>query len=197
MNPKWNGEIISSLRQELYELKGLENVPAMIIKIIDDELWKEFYDEVVEEVVHHKSFESFVTTDPPRGLGLTLKKLRKFIEDDVKALDKYDRAIQRKDGEHEGNQYTKRVGTHDNIMIPNQQGTSETYALRRLRAHRPDLHGQVLEGEKSAHAAMVEAGFRKRTFQAHMQPEAIARGILRHFEQDDIDAIIQILEDAK
>ena len=196
MNPKWNGEIISSLRQELYELKGLENVPAMIIKIIDDELWKEFYDEVVEEVVHHKSFESFVTTKPPRGLGLTLKKLRKFIEDDVKALDKYDRAIKRGPGGNNGNQYTG--GNVDNINLATKpDGTSEAYALRRLRAHRPDLHGQVLEGEKSAHAAMVEAGFRKRTFQAHMQPEAIARGILRHFEQDDIDAIIQILEDEK
>jgi hypothetical protein len=38
---------------------------------------------------------------------------------------------------------------------------SEARAHRRLRKDRPDLHEQVLNGEKTAHAAMVEAGFRK------------------------------------
>lgn len=40
-------------------------------------------------------------------------------------------------------------------------GTSADAALRRLRKDRPDLHARVLDGELSAHAAMIEAGFRK------------------------------------
>jgi hypothetical protein len=40
-------------------------------------------------------------------------------------------------------------------------GTSKAYALRRLRKDRPDIHARVLAGEISAHAGMVEAGFRK------------------------------------
>jgi hypothetical protein len=32
----------------------------------------------------------------------------------------------------------------------------------RLRRDRPDLHTRVLAGEISAHAGMIEAGFRKR-----------------------------------
>ena len=40
-------------------------------------------------------------------------------------------------------------------------GTSESYAHRRLRADRPDIHQRVLDGELTAHAGMVEAGFRK------------------------------------
>jgi hypothetical protein len=42
-------------------------------------------------------------------------------------------------------------------------GTGRTYALRRLRKDRPDLHEQVVNGDKTPHAAMIEAGFRKKT----------------------------------
>jgi hypothetical protein len=41
-------------------------------------------------------------------------------------------------------------------------GTSTEAALRRLAKDRPDLHTRVLAGEITAHAAMVEAGFRKK-----------------------------------
>jgi hypothetical protein len=40
-------------------------------------------------------------------------------------------------------------------------GNSESYAHRKLRKDRPDLHARVLAGELAAHAGMVEAGFRK------------------------------------
>jgi hypothetical protein len=40
-------------------------------------------------------------------------------------------------------------------------GNSAAAALRRLERYRPDLLDRVLAGEMSAHAAMVEAGFRK------------------------------------
>jgi hypothetical protein len=37
-----------------------------------------------------------------------------------------------------------------------------SYALARLRRDRPDIHARVLAGELTAHAGMVEAGFRKK-----------------------------------
>jgi hypothetical protein len=40
-------------------------------------------------------------------------------------------------------------------------GTSRAAPLRRLERHRPDRLDRVLAGELSAHAGMVEAGFRK------------------------------------
>jgi hypothetical protein len=42
-------------------------------------------------------------------------------------------------------------------------GNSAAAALRRLERQRPDLLDRVLAGELSAHAAMIEAGFRKRS----------------------------------
>jgi len=41
-------------------------------------------------------------------------------------------------------------------------GTSAAYAIRRLRKDRPDIHQRVLDGELTAHAGMIEAGFRKK-----------------------------------
>ena len=41
-------------------------------------------------------------------------------------------------------------------------GTSTEAFLRRLDKDRPDIHARVLAGELSAHAGMIEAGFRKK-----------------------------------
>src|SRR5208282_3228545 len=41
-------------------------------------------------------------------------------------------------------------------------GNSAANAIRRLRKDRPDIHTRVLAGELSAHAGMIEAGFRKK-----------------------------------
>jgi hypothetical protein len=41
-------------------------------------------------------------------------------------------------------------------------GTPRAAALRRLRKDRPDVDARVLAGELSAHAGMIEAGFRKK-----------------------------------
>jgi hypothetical protein len=41
-------------------------------------------------------------------------------------------------------------------------GNTAALAIRRLRKDRPDIHARVLAGELSAHAGMVEAGFRKK-----------------------------------
>ena len=57
---------------------------------------------------------------------------------------------------------------NDNIIVclpapapKPQQGTSLSYAVRRLSRERPDLLEKVKAGELTVHAAMVQAGFRK------------------------------------
>jgi hypothetical protein len=46
-------------------------------------------------------------------------------------------------------------------ISPRPWGNSAA-ALRRLERYRPDILDRVLAGEMSAHAGMIEAGFRKR-----------------------------------
>jgi len=48
----------------------------------------------------------------------------------------------------------------ENDITLKQRGTSDEYAIAKLRQDRPDIHERVLAGEISANAGMVEAGFR-------------------------------------
>jgi len=53
-----------------------------------------------------------------------------------------------------------RAGT-GSIALPSKRGHSRAYALYRLSRERPDLLKKVKAGKLSAHAAAIEAGFRK------------------------------------
>ncbi len=72
------------------------------------------------------------------------------------ALDALDRATV---GRHGSNQYTKRKPTeqYDNVTLPKPDtGNSNTYALRKLRKARPDLHERVLGGKISPHDPTIK-----------------------------------------
>jgi hypothetical protein len=53
-------------------------------------------------------------------------------------------------------------GSGDVHISKRPAGNSTAAFLRRLRKDRPDIHIRVLAGEISAHAGMIEAGFRKK-----------------------------------
>jgi len=50
---------------------------------------------------------------------------------------------------------------HDNV-ISSEQGNSRAYTLTRLKREAPELFKRVVDGELSANAAAIEAGFRKK-----------------------------------
>ena len=64
---------------------------------------------------------------------------------------------------------------------PLPEGNTAASALRRLRKAAPALHERVLTGDLSPHAAMLEAGFRRKTMQLPTDPEGVARALLRKF----------------
>ena len=67
--------------------------------------------------------------------------------------------------------YNKKGDVQDD---PPPTGNSTEAVLRRLRKDRLDLHTRVMAGELSAHAAMIEAGFRKRQQRPKLTPVARA-----------------------
>lgn len=109
----------------------------------------------------------------PDGLGTDVKTLKNLCRDNPAALDALDRATQGRTGRPSAE-------TVDNINdLKKPDGTSRDAALRRLRKHsdpesddyREDVAGlyrQVLQGEKSCHRAMIEAGFRKQATSREM-----------------------------
>ncbi len=92
--------------------------------------------------------------------------LKRMCGDDPKALDALDRAVKGKQGDrtdllHNVQEVTATVAP---------TGNSADAAIRRLRKHAPALLSRVLAGDLSPHAAMVEAGFRKRTITIKADP---------------------------
>ena len=72
-------------------------------------------------------------------------------------------------------------GGVDNINS-SEGGTSATYALRRLKRDHPELAEKVVSGKLSAHAAAIEAGFRKRTIAVPADnPDSAVAVLIRKF----------------
>ena len=133
---------------------GLSHVPKLVTQIIKTDAWRER----VTALGHPAAFahfEQFVTTAPLAGLGVSMGFLRDMCRIDAVALDALDQVMQGRQGQRTD------LGNNVPEVEGRPEGNTRAKALRRLRAHRPDLHARVLAGELSAHRAMVDAGFRR------------------------------------
>lgn len=86
----------------------------------------------------------------------------------------------------------------DNVVSlpirPNgSQGNTLGYAVRRLSKKRPDLLARVEAGELTAHAAMVEAGFRDKAITIDADPGKAARRLAKHFEGEKLRELVRLL----
>jgi len=183
MSAQVNGEIVSSLRHALGRGEfGLAYVPKLIKEAIDNQAWEEFYDEVERDVLHHSSFESFVTTEPPEGLGTDVRMIQNMCRDHRDVLDEIDKVTQGVTGVHN--------------MNTRPWGTSAAQALRKLRKDAPEVHAKVIAGDISPNAGMIKAGFRKKTMQCPVEVEAVVRAIRSHFTEQEIEKIGTFLVDS-
>lgn len=62
----------------------------------------------------------------------------------------------------------------------NGHGTSQGYTLTRLSGQFPALYERICNGESSANAAAIEAGFRTRKIQIESTVEGFRRAIEKH-----------------
>lgn len=148
-------ELRSALREQA---ASLTDVPLLLRRILKEEMWRERVIRASGEIVTFERFSEFVTTPPLEGLGEDVDTLKRLCADDMETLDLLDAAMQagQKPGER-----TDLVSIINDVNDDRPAGTTRTYALRRLRKSRPDLHEQVIAGDLSPHAAMIEAGFRR------------------------------------
>jgi len=139
-------------------------------------------------IVDLADFREFVRQGPLAGLGASLDLVRRLVGDDPEAMDMLDRALGSRQGE--------RTDLVDivNEVVAGPDGNSAQYALRRLRDARPDLHAEVLAGALTPHAAMVAAGFRRRTYSIDLGDAAVAaRAIRRHASPEFVADLVRAL----
>ena len=210
---------VREMRRVARDACRLEQLPALVIEVIRDGRWKRRM--VDGQIVEFSTFEAFCNADPTPGLGITWNTLQNLCRDHIEARDAIAREVQREPGrptvgaapmtEAERKQRSRETAqntehcheTVDNVnsfvtsdapelQVERPTGNAVNYALLRLGAQRPDLHAEVLAGVKSAHAACVEAGFRRRTITVPVDVERAAATLRRHFTADEIAEIARL-----
>jgi hypothetical protein len=86
-----------------------------------------------------------------------------------------------------------RRASRDNVT-KERRGNSDGYGLQRLERERPDLLERVRSSELSTHAAMVEAGFRKKSITLSLDPRRAAASLLNAFPREQLQVIKRVLD---
>ena len=182
-----NGELVGAIERSLLDGEhGLKTLPRLIKAAIKEDAWKEYYSNTLRRTVKHDTFESFILETPPDGLGSTVEQIGDMIRHDAEALTLYSELVTEQPGRR------WETDNHDSVIAYNisnkkvSAGTSRPYALRKLHKEEPELHAKVISGELSANAAMIEAGFRKKTATVVLESDKVIDFIHKHFDQEDI-----------
>lgn len=193
-DPRANWGLVSDLGSSLkYGGSALGNVPALLREVLETEAWRDFVTPRGNPV-HHDRFAEFVTVPPTEGLGASVDLIRRVVANDPKTLDLLDQALQNPVGGSNKINLNDDDSNNENDLV-RPSGTSKDYALRRLRKDAPELHAEVLAGNLSAHAAMVKAGFRPKTFTVRPDPASAARTLRRHMPPDALRSLARLLTD--
>ena len=181
-------------------------VPTALKRTLREGSWRHFVTLLGREV-HYDRFADFVVTPPTAGLGATFELLKRVVADDPEAADLLDQALQNPKGQagHVNRSSDRSMANVDIVNVihsgtsisagqPRPTGNARDVALRRLRKDLPELHAKVVAGKLSAHAAMVQAGLRPKTFTIRADsPEAIAASLRRHLDPGALAALCQLL----
>lgn len=183
-SPQANNVLIESLSSALSRgEQSLGVVPDLLKRILAEDAWREFDTRRGEHVTHER-FAEFVTTAPLKGLGSDIDLVRRIVAADDMATELLGEALKEKPGPK---------SSHDN-NTRSRQGDSKAYALRRLHKDAPELHSEVLSGNLSAHAAMVQAGFRQKTISVPVsKPERVAAYLRKHMPREAISRLVVLL----
>lgn len=85
--------IVQDLGKALRSAKhGLECTPGLLKRVLREESWRSFATEH-GELVEHNDFATFVTAEPPQGLGGGVDLLWRLIEDDPEAAELLGQAL--------------------------------------------------------------------------------------------------------
>jgi hypothetical protein len=168
---------------------GLRYVPALLLRVINEDMWQERVIARTGQIAQFKSFRAFVEAQPLEGLGADIPTIKRLCADNPAALDALDRVTT-----HAAHRPIEDKSLQCNDLSDQaDQGNSAAYAIRKLRADAPELHERVIAGDISPHAAMIQAGFRRKTMQIPTDPAGAARALLRRFTTDEVQQIMAIL----
>lgn len=148
------GGLVESLWHAVDGAAGnLENVPGLVRRVLITGAWQKRVQD--GETYEHERFIDFITSKPLAGCGWPPDKVEALIKSDAETLTLWRKAVKEKTG-------PKPLGNYRNIVTKTISGNSKSYALSRLKLDYSELYQRVVDGELSANAAAIQAGFRKK-----------------------------------
>jgi hypothetical protein len=184
-SPYFRDQFMRGLAQSVWRgQETSENITEKLVILIANRLWavERVDSNSGEKIPPFESFSEFVVAPLTRGgLDTTIEILKRLCQDDLKALHAIDAALAGED-----------------ITIPKSpeaMNGSKEGDLRRLRRERSDLHKQVVRGELSVNAAMLQAGFRTRKISINTDDmESAANTLVKHLDPEKLTDLLKYLK---
>lgn len=191
-----NDSIIQSLYVSIVQGDAnLSDVPGLLRRVINEQMWRKRFIKRTGEVAEFDQFIDFIETPPLEGLGTTVDTLRRLVVHDTEVAVILDRTLKElipPIAKHGGD----RKSNQGSVTTLNEEDRGAEYALRRLKRDRPDLAERVVNGNLSANAAAVEAGFRPRRIALRLDNmRAIAEKLAKKLDAEQIDQLIALLQE--
>ena len=188
MTPEGNGDLCKKAMQCFRDVDGsLSSFPGLIKKIIREKAWERR--EHNGRIYELPSLLDLVTRKPLEGWYEDPAAIEALLESDAEALQMWRQETTR--ANH------RPLKSDDNIITSKKavQGTSKAYTVARLKDQKPDLYKQVVNGELSASAAAIAAGFQKAKVTVTSDPASAARTLRKKFGDEWIKKMVQALEE--
>jgi hypothetical protein len=168
---------------------GLRELPGLLLKVIEEESWRQRYVPQLEKVVTFDRFIDYVTTAPLEGMGATPDLLRALCKDHLAARSALENALVDKPGKRKVD-YIRL--NQSNIKAQDRIGQS----ILSLKRHHSELHARVIAGEISVYEAAVQAGIYPKRISVNTQNvESAAKTILKNcgieYAQSLLDALAE------
>ena len=185
-----NGIKVDNLYRAIRDSQAIENIPKLVRQIIEDGMWREHLYEKTGETFNFDSFQKFVETHPPNGLGTTVETLFKLCVEAPEVMDLIDQSLQ--------NDVDNTNGEQAKLKRPPISSARQA-GLRKLRLYTEQnkqvaaLRDAVLAGEMSVNAALVAAGFRKKRFSIPEDVAGATRALRRRYSQEELHELVELL----
>lgn len=161
MNPVENQQLCKSAHEALDGgVTRLADFPGLLKKMIECRVWESR--KVRGKLIEFKSLREMVTSKiVDGGWQEDPKKIEAVIKDDPEVLTMWREKMKCQGGDRRS-ELAKSKGDNVTDRKETPKGNSKAYTLSRLKRETPDLFQAVCDGELSANAAAIKAGFRKK-----------------------------------
>lgn len=180
------GQIVDTLTR--YS-KGIDDrfdlFATYLVEAIELRVWEGGWMDELSGVQYAESFRQFIELEPPKGIGYSLTKMYAILKG-PSGIDKDAKAaldLMVAECHREGIDVAAQCAIDERAGLPaamtaqeagamkgkeactnsTSSRNSATHTLKRLKRDNPELAERVVNGELSANAAAIEAGFRKPT----------------------------------